>query len=111
MQGGLGGKANSALRHSHVGFFFFFFVLSEVATRMENAGTQRRGLRSRTLAVTVRVANAVPGTETSSSRPRSTAAEAKPETAIAASMAASTMNSRLLVVLSAATPMTSATPR
>ena len=80
-------------------------------TRTENAGIQRRGFCILMCAMNDFPAKAISPTSTSSCSPRNTAAEARPETTIAASMAASTINNKLLVVFSAAMPITMATPR
>ena len=99
---------NSVLLHSQPRCFFFSAGLN---TFTEKAGIHSRGLIRFTRTCTGRVAKALRGMITSSSSRRSTAADAMPETTMAASIAASTINSRLFAVFSAATPITSDTPR
>ena len=77
------------------------------ATVTEKAGIQRRVSSRARRAITPRPAKMRAGSETARSNPRNTAAEATPETTMAASMAATTMNSRVLPVLRAAIPMMS----
>ena len=73
----------------------------------ESAGAHQRRLVSVSRAMTVFPAKTCAGSEASSSSARSMPAEANPEIAMAASMAETTMNRRLLPVLSAATTITS----
>src|SRR6185312_12010443 len=84
-------------------FFSPFFSMG--TAEMEREGIHLRALETRTVAETSVPAKMWSGTLKSSSRSRKQRAEATPETAIAASITATTMYSKLFPVFSAATPI------
>src|SRR6266705_388024 len=80
------------------------FTVFGGTTCSENEGVQRRRLRNVTLPTTLRFAKTCCGSDISSWMPRIIIHELTPEIPIAASIAETMMNKRLLLVFSAAMP-------
>src|SRR4051812_46815938 len=103
VEGRLNGNPKIDFSHRIVPSCFTFFGGT---TCNENEGAHRRGLRKITLPITLRCAKTCCGSDISSRISRIIAHELMPETAMAAIIDETMMNSRLLLVLSAAIPST-----